>query len=168
MTMITPPGFDNETVNTGDVYNDVVDNLVKVLENEKRSGRLEVSEILPYDATKISSFPTICVVWSGPSRDDNLDIGRKVTIQQHVSIKIWYYHSQAIEPVARRELAHAAHQLTEALRTNADVNGYSNSGLRILQVEPINRIFQLDTLSIKAVRIDLEVPVTRKINRTIS
>ena len=160
---IRPPGYNSVTVDNDDLFNDVVDNIVVLLENAKLLGTIKVSEIYKYDNSHVTSFPSVVVVWQGPSTEQVRTMGRVYTHQTDVSVVIYYYHAEAMDEMARRELATAAHKLADVIRTHRNCNGFSNIGMSISSITPVNRVFE-DRV-VKAVKIEVTVPIDRRVSQ---
>jgi len=160
------PEYNDTTIYTGDVYNDVVDNICKILRDAKNLGTLNLKDIQPFDNVSPTAFPSICVVWAGQDEDEIHELGiRNVHHDFPIRIAMYYYHAQAMAAADRRELAKAAHLIATEIRTHASVLGYSLRGLHGLSCGPVNRVN--DQGLVKALRFDFIVPVSKRLDRAV-
>ena len=161
--VIKPPGDTDRQEDTGNVFIDVINNLKLVLDNAVKEGTLRVREVYNYDETGLTSFPSVSIVFNGHTEAVRT-MGRQATIQFNVNVTLYYYHAEALQAADRIELTKAAWDLSDIIRTNADANRFSNLGITIGQSQVVQRI--LDENVVKALRLDIVVPVTGKVTRS--
>ena len=114
-----------------DVFADVVDNMVIVLNNyNKRPDkdlRLAVAKVTEDDAVEVGKFPIIGVEYVGHT-EETLSLGRQaVKIMLNMTVNIWYYHEALMASEKKSEINRALGTIRAIILENRTINNFSLS-----------------------------------------
>ena len=107
------------TKDTGNIYEDCVQNVVEVLHNNRT--KLGLKEIHDTEVSVIPKFPCVTVEFD-TAEEEWVRIPNRKKISTTLSIT--YYHEELTERTRLKELRKQLDELADILRRNWDVNGY--------------------------------------------
>lgn len=116
-------------INTGRIYEDMVQNMVDVIQGYK--AKLDLKDVHDTELMFIQKFPCVTVEFDSAVEEWVEMPGRK---RIDVTLAVTYYHCEMDEKTRRSDVRKQLDRLGEYLRENWDLNDFCNKGSDIESV----------------------------------
>lgn len=126
-------------IKTGNIFADVVHNIIEILNREQREDKEQklkyisrLTEIIDEDAIIIPRTPSLAVSFADWSEEART-MGQKypVSMDVVVGVDLFYYHQEFTPKIKKDEIRDAMWEISRILRRNSDLNGFSTKGAKI-------------------------------------
>ena len=160
-------------VKTNNYFDDVPLNLCEIIRREQKEDPEQeltlvrrLISVVPSDLLIIPGTPMVTVSFFHHT-EEALTIGKtNVTHELQIDTELHYYHQELNEQLDKREITKAVWELTRIIRRNADLNGLSPKGVKIVSSDVVNRVRVNGTFA--GARIVVRAPVLLQSRRATS